>query len=260
MKKRHNFKKKWGQNFLKDKNLLEKIANEIECNKDDLIIEIGAGEGDLTHFLLKKAPVLSYEIDLDLKEGLEERFQGGSVFFVFDDFLKRDLKEDLKKFNYNNLYLIANIPYYITTAIIRKMTEIDDLDKMVLLMQKEVGERLSSNSGKRAYSAITVIINHFFEVKKSFEISKKAFYPEPKVDSVVLIFVKKAKNAKINDKKFIDLVFDAFKYKRKTLINNLSKFGKEKIKGILKEIGKSENIRAEALDLEDFYYIYNKLF
>jgi len=109
----HNFKKKFGQNFLKDKNILKKIVSLTPLNKDDLVIEIGTGEGDLTEILSQNAKnVITYEIDEDLKDTLESKFVNRNVDIKFKDFLKTNLKEDINNYVYNNIYVIANIPYY----------------------------------------------------------------------------------------------------------------------------------------------------
>ena len=140
----HNFKKKFGQNFLKDKNILKKIVSLTPLTKDDLVIEIGTGEGDLTEILSQTAKnVITYEIDEDLKDTLESKFVNSNVDLKFKDFLKTNIKEDINNYVYNNIYVIANIPYYITTSIIMKIIDEDiNVKTMILLMQKEVGEKL----------------------------------------------------------------------------------------------------------------------
>ena len=219
----HNFKKKFGQNFLQDKNIIKKIASVAETTKDDLIIEIGPGAGALTEELVEKSQVLAYEIDTDLEETLKDKFKDKNVTFIFDDFLNRNIKEDLKQFKYNNLYVIANLPYYITTPIINKIIdEKIDVNKLVLMVQKEVGERFSASTGSKDYSSITVFLNYYFNIKKEFIVSKNVFYPRPNVDSIIISFTKKENNIKVyNEELFFKLIRDSFVQKRKTLKINL---------------------------------------
>ena len=185
----HNFKKKFGQNFLKDKNILKKIVSLSPITNDDLVIEIGTGEGDLTSVLSDKAKyVLTYEIDEELKNTLENKFANTNVIINFKDFLTTNLKNDINKYVYNNIYVVANIPYYITTSIIMKFVDEDvDIKSMVLLMQKEVGEKFVDTKN----SATKIIYEYFFDIKKEFIIKKELFYPIPKVDSVILKFTSK---------------------------------------------------------------------
>ena len=159
----HKFKKKFGQNFLQDNNIIKKIASVCDTKKDDLIIEIGPGSGALTKELVTKSKVLAYEIDNELKDHLLSEFN--NVDFIFDDFLNRNIKEDLSNYEYNDLYVIANLPYYITTPIINKIIEEKiDVNKMVLMVQKEVGERFSAIVGTKDYSSINIFLNYIFDI------------------------------------------------------------------------------------------------
>ena len=257
----HNFKKKYGQNFLQDKNIINKISNVCDTNPDDLIIEVGPGSGALTEFLVDKSQVLAYEIDNDLKENLINKFVDKNISFVFDDFLNRDLVEDLKKINYKNLYVIANLPYYITTPIINKIIESKiDVKKMVLMVQKEVGERFNAKVGSKEYSSITIFLNYYFDIKKEFIVSRECFYPKPNVDSVILSFTKKEKKLNvINEEIFFKLVRESFKQKRKTLRNNLKEYNFEKIEEVLLKHNLPLDIRAENIPIEIFCEISNNL-
>ena len=170
----HKFKKKFGQNFLQDNNIIKKIANVCETNKDDLIIEIGPGGGALTKELVNKSQVLAYEIDSELKDYLLNEFSNSNINFIFDDFLNRSIKEDLSNYKYNNLFIIANLPYYITTPIINKIIEEKiDVNKMVLMVQKEVGDRFSAKEGTKDYSSITIFLNYYFDIKREFILKRK---------------------------------------------------------------------------------------
>lgn len=258
----HNFKKKFGQNFLKDSNIIKKIIDSSEIEKESLIIEIGPGSGYLTKELVKKAKVIAYEIDEDLKEILSKEFYNEeNIEFIFEDFLQRDIKSDIKKYNYNKLYVIANLPYYITTPIINKIiTEKLEPEKMVIMVQKEVGDRFSAKVGTKEYSSITVFLNYYFDIKKEFVVSKSSFIPKPNVDSMVISLTKKKNQKKVrNEEKFFQLVKNSFKYKRKTLKNNLKDYDFSKIIEILKKYNLKEDIRAEQITLDQFIEISNNI-
>ena len=152
-------KKSLGQNFLEDEEILKKIANSIETNSDDLIIEIGPGKGALTKYLqAKNSYLLCYEIDTRLKDILNT-YQNNKTKIIYQDFLQADISKDAKYYNYNNIYIIANIPYYITTPIIKKAIEIPNLKSMSLLVQKEVANRLTATKKSKDYSSLTVFLN-----------------------------------------------------------------------------------------------------
>ena len=257
----HNFKKKFGQNFLKDNNIIKKISNVCDTEKDDLIIEIGPGSGALTEYLVNKSNVIAYEIDTDLKEYLTNKFVDKNITFIFDDFLNRDLVSDLSNIRYNKLYVIANLPYYITTPIINKIVESKiDVSKMVLMVQKEVGERFSAKIGTKDYSSITVFLNYYFDIKKEFIVSSECFYPKPNVDSVIVSFTRKDKRIEVkNEELFFKLVRDSFKQKRKTLKNNLREYDFEKIGQVLLKNNLPLDVRAENVPLEIFCEISNNL-
>ena len=253
----HNFKKKFGQNFLKDKNILKKIVSLTPLNKDDLVIEIGTGEGDLTEILSQNAKnVITYEIDEDLKDTLESKFVNSNVDIKFKDFLKTNLKEDINNYIYNNIYVIANIPYYITTSIIMKIIDEDiNVKTMILLMQKEVGEKLVDSKN----SATKIIYDYFFDIKKQSLIKKNLFFPIPKVDSIILEFDRK-EYIEINKEEFKNFIYDCFQYKRKTLKNNLKNYNLSEVERLLNLRNKSLNNRAEDLDINDFTFLYLNLF
>ena len=257
----HKFKKKFGQNFLQDSNIIKKIANVCDTNKDDLIIEIGPGSGALTQELVEKSQVLAYEIDIELKDTLIHKFVDKNVKFIFDDFLNRNVKDDLKEIEYKDLYVIANLPYYITTPIINKIIDEKlDVNKMVLMVQKEVGERFSAKAGSKDYSSITIFLNYYFDIKREFIVSRNAFFPKPNVDSVILSFTKKEKKYNVkNEELFFTLIRDSFKQKRKTLKNNLRKYDFNKIEKILEKNNYPHDVRAENLPLEVFIEISNNL-
>jgi len=258
----HNFKKKFGQNFLQDNNIIRKIVETAKIEENSLIIEIGPGAGALTQELVKKGKVLAYEIDTELKEKLNEKFKdNNNLEIIFDDFLNRNIKEDIKNYEYNKLYVVANLPYYITTPIITKIIEEKlDLEKMVIMVQKEVGERFSAKTNSKEYSSITIFLNYYFDIKKEFIVSKNSFVPKPNVDSIIISLNKKNNKVFVkNEEQFFKLIRDSFQQKRKTLKNNLKNYNFEKILNILEENNLPETVRAEQISLEIFAEISNNL-
>ena len=257
------FKKKFGQNFLLDQNILNNIVSLADITKDTLVIEVGVGAGALTKLLSKKAKtVIGYEIDVSLKEPLNEILgEYSNVEIVFDDFLERNIISDIKKYDYKKLVFVANLPYYITTPIISKIIqEKIDVSKMVVMVQNEVALRFSASPGSKSYNSLTVFLNYYFNVKKAFPVSKNVFYPKPNVDSAVVVFEKKQKKIMVNNEEvFFRLIKDAFKFKRKTLKNNLKNYDYNLITKALEQCGKNLNCRAENLSLDDFIVIANSL-
>ncbi len=258
-----SFKKSFGQNFIKDKTIIDKIVSSSDIKEDSLVIEIGPGGGALTTKLVEKAKqVVAYEIDTRLQEHLLETFQDKkNITFIFDDFLNRDVKKDISSYKYSHLYVIANLPYYITTPIITKLIDEQlNLDKMVVMVQKEVGDRFSAKVGSKEYNSLTVYLNYYFNIKKLFLVSKNVFVPKPNVDSVVVSLQKKEHLEKLKDKElFFKLVRDSFQFKRKNLRNNLKAYDLEKIKGVLEKYNFDLTVRAEQLSLDIFIEISNAL-
>ena len=256
---KHIFKKKFGQNFLYDENILRKIYETITPTPKDLIIEIGPGSGNLTKWLQKyNCQIICFEIDTSLKDKLD-LIAKEKTKIIYNDFLNIDLTEELKDYTYENLYVIANIPYYITTPIIEKITLSNiNVKEMLLMVQKEVADRFNAKPGSKEYGYITVWLNYFYNIKKEFEVKKICFYPVPNVDSAIINL--KSKNKNINNyNKFNELIKNAFQYKRKNLKNNLKKFNLIKIEEILKQYNYSLNNRAEEIPLEVFISITDNL-
>ena len=257
-----NFKKKYGQNFLVDQNVVKKIVSDIDIKPNSLVIEIGTGDGRLTKYLCSSFDkVIGYEIDTDVKDNLYSNLKDFSNYEIyFDDFLKRDVLKDLEKENYDHVYVIANLPYYITTPIIEKLIELNlDIELIRVMVQKEVGERFSAAPGTKDYGSITVYLNYNFDIKKEFIVSKNSFYPKPNVDSMIVSLYKKGKPFVKDEALFYKLIRDSFKYKRKTLRNNLKGYDLEKIENVLKDYGYDLNVRAEQLSLEVFCKIANNI-
>lgn len=258
------FKKKFGQNFLKNKNTVKKIVNISDIDKDSLVIEVGPGAGVMTYELALKAKnVLAYEIDTDLGIELNEKLQDfDNVDILFQDFLTSNLELDISNYSYKNLYFVSNVPYYITTPIIMKLVNSKlNFDKIVMMVQKEVGDRFSSTPGTRDYGSITVLLNYFYDIKKEFNVSRKEFIPEPKVDSVVVSFTEKKDKLELKDYSFFETILkDSFQFKRKNIKNNLKKYDLKIVEEVLKEYGYDLTARAETLDLEVFVSISNALY
>ena len=258
-----NLKKMYGQNFIIDENIITNIINAANIDKETLVIEIGPGAGSLTYKLSEKAKnVICYEIDTTLKEVLNETLkEKENVEIIYQDFLKANILEQIKKYEYKKLYVVANLPYYITTPIIIKIIEDNiKVDKMVVMVQKEVGDRFKATPGSKAYSSLSVFLNYYFDVKKLLDISKNVFLPKPNVDSIVVEFKKKENLKEVTNKElFFKLIRDAFKQKRKTLKNNLKEYNLLKIEEILKKYNYDLSVRAEQLTIDIFIEIANNL-
>lgn len=256
------FKKKFGQNFLVDTNIVKKIVSDINVKPNSLVIEIGCGDGKLTEFLCQKFDrVLGYEIDLDVKDRLLSNLECyNNVDIIFKDFLECDVIENLKNYSYDSLYVIANLPYYITTPIIEKLIELDFSFELVRIMvQKEVGDRFCAKVGSKDYGSFTVFLNYNFDVKKNFIVSRNSFYPRPNVDSMIVSLMSKDKIVVKNREYFYNLVYDSFKFKRKTIRNNLKGYDLNTIANVLSRHGFDLTVRAENLSVDIFCEIANEL-
>lgn len=257
------FKKKFGQNFLKDVNVVKRIVNCAGIDDDSLVIEVGPGGAIMTRELAAVSKnVLAYEIDTDLENELAKRLEDcDNVDVVFNDFLQSDIVDDVSKYDYNHLYFVSNVPYYITTPILMKLVDSGlKFDKIVMMVQKEVGDRFSTQCGNKEYGSITVLLNYFYNVKKEFFVSRKQFVPEPNVDSVIVSFSERKDKPELIDFKFFEkLVRDSFQYKRKTLRNNLKNYDLNAIENVLSKYELDLTVRAEALDVGIFVEIANEL-
>lgn len=225
----HNFKKKFGQNFIFDKNLLSAIVEDASVNENDEVLEIGAGGGTLTSVISRSAKkVVSYEIDNDLKEHLNSLGLENTTF-VFGDIMKFDI-ENIEK-NFENQYkMIANLPYYITTPIIFKfLNNSKRITSLCIMVQKEVAERIIAKKGSKDYGVLSIMIDFYGNAKITRIVGRKNFYPQPNVDSaVVVIDIDREKYKNIDSNKFYKFIQACFSMRRKTLRNNLQKLGLDK--------------------------------
>lgn len=257
-----HLKKKFGQNFIIDENLIDSIVNKSLIDKDTLVLEIGPGAGSLTYKMASLAGhVVCYEVDTNLKPVLDENLKDfDNIDIIFDDFLKHDVLSELKKFNYKKTFVVANLPYYITTPILIKIIEDKlDVDKIVVMVQKEVGDRFRAIPGSKDYSSLSVYLNYYYDVKKILDVSRNVFIPKPNVDSIVVEFNKKEQINLKNPELFFKLVRDSFKQKRKNLRNNLKSYDLVKIEEVLKKYNFDLSVRAEQLNIEIFVDISNNL-
>ncbi|OON93580.1 MAG: 16S rRNA (adenine(1518)-N(6)/adenine(1519)-N(6))-dimethyltransferase [Candidatus Epulonipiscium fishelsonii] len=254
------FQKRFGQNFLIDPNILNKIIVSSNITKEDIILEIGPGIGSMTQALLQYAKeVISIEIDAQLIPILTEQFKMYNNFkLIHNDILKVDILNLLPN---SNVKVIANLPYYITTPIIMKLLEEKlPIDSITIMVQKEVAQRFMSLPNNKNYGAITLAINFYCEVEFICDVSKTCFMPVPNVDSAVIkLNIYKTPPVDVDNIKLLFRIIKlAFGQRRKTLVNSLSsEFDKEKIKNILAEMDLNVNIRGEALSLKQYANLTN---
>lgn len=253
------YKKSLGQNFLKDDNIINKIVNSIDVDKDDLIIEIGPGSGALTTKLVNKGcDVLCFEIDERLKKNLE-KINSSNIKIVFNDFLKIKIGDYINK-KYNRLFFVGNLPYYITTAIINKIIKESNPYEITIMIQKEVAERFMAKPCSKQYNSLSVFLQYNFDIIKICNVSKNCFEPVPKVDSMVIKLKNRDEKIKVKDESvFYKFIKDAFKQKRKNLKNNLKNYDLDKIECVLNKKDKSLKSRAEELSVQDFVDIVNEI-
>ena len=257
------FKNSFGQNFIRDDNIIKNIIKYADIDKETLVIEIGPGGGSLSKDIvpISKYSIL-YEIDERLKDNLNKLLNNYSNYeIIFNDFLKENVKDKISKYDYKKLYLVANLPYYITTPIITKLIDDDILpDKIVVMVQKEVASRFAAKVGSKEYGSLTVFLNYFYDIKKLFDVSRNCFIPKPNVDSAVIEMKLRDNRKHINDMElFKKIVRDSFQFKRKNIRNNLKKYDLNVIEKVLKRHNLDLSCRAENLDLDIFIEIVNSL-
>ena len=259
------FKKSFGQNFLTDTNILQKIVDTAEIDKKVNVIEIGPGIGALTEFLAESAAeVMAFEIDDRLVPILADTLRDfDNVTVVNQDILKVDLAQYIAEFKNPDLPIkvVANLPYYITTPILMHLIESGiPFSEFVVMMQKEVADRISAQPNTKAYGSLSIAVQYYMTAKVAFIVPRTVFVPAPNVDSAILKMVRRDQPAvAVQDEKFFFKVSKAsFVHRRKTLWNNLtSYFGKSeeikaKLERALETIDLAPNVRGESLNLETF--------
>ena len=272
--KKYNIKanKSLGQNFLISQEVVEKIVDCSQIEKEDLVIEIGPGLGTLTKYLLEKAgKVICIELDTKMLQILKDRFSLYKNFEIINnDVLKVDLKKIIKNEKENseikNVKVVANLPYYITTPIIMKLLEEElDLESITVMIQKEVADRLIAIPGQKNTGTITYSVYYYATSEGILEVPNNSFIPEPEVTSkVIKLNIRKQPIVNPKDKeKMFKVIKNAFMQKRKTLLNSLTnnKIFNNKQQGIeiLKKLQINENVRPEELTLEQFSEISDNL-
>lgn len=255
-----SFAKGFGQNFLTDKNILEKIVELSKVDKDVSVIEIGPGFGVLTKFLLEKAKkVISIEIDQRLKNVLEYTLNDYKNFeLIISDALKLDFNKLIEeKIETKRVVLVANLPYYVTTPIITKVLESNlNLESITIMVQKEVAQRLIADENSKNNSSISLFVKYYADITYGFDVSRNVFVPSPNVDSAV-VYMKLKKERFEYEKTMFNLIKNGFENRRKTILNSFCKrnIEKEKIIKVFEKLNIKPNLRAEKLSLKDFQNI-----
>lgn len=250
-------KKYYGQNFLKNEEIIKNITDLVNPGENDLIIEIGPGRGALTKYLTQKAcDLVCIEIDTDLKVYLD-KYQSKKCKIIYEDILNVDLNEITKV--YQNVFVVGNLPYYITSPILEYLINSIKAQKMVFMVQKEVADRYSAKVNTKDYGYFTLFLNFYYEVNKEIFVDKNNFDPIPKVDSEVISLSLKDKIPNINVGKYFSFLKECFSHKRKTLKNNIVSYDFEKIINVLNKYGLTESARAEQISEDIFIEIFKSL-
>lgn len=262
-------RKSFGQNFLIDDEILSKIIQISNIKEEDKIIEIGPGLGNLTQYILEQnVNVIAFEIDKNMKEILDRRFNSNKKLkIVMEDILKIDISKYIDK--NKKVKVIANLPYYITTPIIFKLLEESEyIEEIIVMVQKEVADRLVSKPHSKDFGVLTLNVNYRADVKKEFDVPKESFIPSPSVTSSVIKITPnelKRKGYGVIDENLLGKVIKAsFAARRKKLINSLcisgnKEFTKDKIEKIIEKLNIDKNVRAEELNIKDFVNIANEI-
>ncbi|MDT2813438.1 16S rRNA (adenine(1518)-N(6)/adenine(1519)-N(6))-dimethyltransferase RsmA [Vagococcus carniphilus] len=267
-----SFKKSLGQNFLTEPNILRNIASTAELNETDRIIEIGPGIGALTeHLARSNGEVLAFEIDQRLIEVLDDTMSPyNNVTVVNEDVLKADVKQIAESVfqTEGSIKVVANLPYYITTPIMMHLLMSGlDIESMVVMMQKEVADRITAVPGTKAYGSLSIAVQYYMDADLAFIVPKTAFVPQPNVDSAIIKLQKRTTPLVdvVDEDFFFKLTRSAFTQRRKTLWNNLiSYFGKDEatkewLETSLNECDIDPKRRGETLSIIEFGELSNRL-
>ena len=266
-----NFQKKFGQNFLIDTRVLDKIIDSAEITKEDCVLEIGPGIGTMTQYLAERAgAVVAVEIDKALIPILEDTLSAyDNVTVINDDILKVDVNKIVEEKNQGRpIKVVANLPYYITTPIIMGLFENHvPLQSITIMVQKEVADRMQVGPGTKDYGALSLAVQYYAKPEIVANVPPNCFIPRPNVGSAVIRLTRyEAPPVQVEDeKKMFALIRASFNQRRKTLVNGLTNaselhISKEEITQALENLGWSATIRGEALTLEQFAQLSNILF
>lgn len=258
-------KKNYGQNFLINPTIIENIVNLSNISKEDYVIEIGPGIGALTEALVQVAyEVYAFEIDKDLEKVLNNEIICSNLHVIIKDFLKVNLDEFISSLDPNrNIVIVSNLPYYITSDILTKIiTSNINYKSIVVMLQKEVGEKFINNKGKKEESVLTYLARYYCDCEKLIDVDLVNFIPAPNIESMVIKFTKKDYPLKVKDNsKFLAVTKALLKMRRKTIQNNLNSYlpSKNDTLEILNELNIDPLTRPESLSLDDFIKITNKI-
>ncbi len=264
-----NFKKNFGQNFLVDERVLDKIVNAADINENDLIIEVGPGIGTLTQAMAKRAgKIVSVEIDKTLVPILEELLEDyDNIEIINEDILKVDLNALIEKYEGMKVKMVANLPYNITTPIIMTILEKHiPMESLTVMIQKEVAYRMNAKPSAKDYGSLSLVTQYYCEPYLVANVPQNCFMPRPNVDSAVIkLTILDKPPVCVKDEAFMfAFIKAAFSQRRKTLVNCIFNSGildmtKEEIGRLLVSLGYDERIRGESLTLWDYARICNEL-
>ena len=264
------FQKKFGQNFLIDTHVLEKIISAAGVTKDDMVLEIGPGIGTMTQYLAEHAKrVVAVEIDSNLIPILEETLAGyDNITVINDDILKVDINALAQEYNGGRpIKVVANLPYYITTPIIMGLFESNvPIDNITVMVQKEVADRMQVGPGSKDYGALSLAVQYYAEPYIDANVPPNCFIPRPGVGSAVIRLTRHQEPpVDVKDAKLMfRLIRASFNQRRKTLLNGLANspelsFSKEQITSAIEKMGLPASVRGETLTLEQFAHLSNLL-
>ena len=258
-------KKSFGQNFIIEPKIVEKIADAAIQDPSDLVIEVGPGIGALTQFLCEKSDhVIAFEIDERLPRVLEQEIGFEHLELIMQDFLEADIDSIIEERRQEGqrVDFVSNLPYYITTPSLFKLFEAKvHNDSITVMMQKEVADRFMAKVGSKEYNALSVITQYRCNLKRVMDVNRNVFWPSPNVGSTVLQFTFRTDQPKIDESRFVALVKACFVQRRKTLLNNLQTWleSKDKALALLENAGIEPATRAQQLEVKDFLRLYESL-
>lgn len=267
-----SFKKSLGQNFLVDLNVIREVLDKADIDEKTGVIEVGPGIGSLTEQLAKRAgKVVAFEIDQRLVPVLADTLSPyENVAVVNEDILKADIRAAIENHfsEYDEVVVVANLPYYITTPIIMNFLEQNlPIERFYVMMQKEVGERISARPNSKSYGSLSIAIDYYTEARVVQQIPKTVFMPPPNVDSIIVEMIRrKTKKVDVDDEvSFFKLTRGAFGQRRKTILNNYmsvfedGKEHKDNIRQLLEAANIDPRRRGESMSIEEYAFIYQEL-